>query len=431
MVALLSTVRPVYASSNASLTTAVFDTIFKKVDNRAQTIGDVIVSAKNRSKTGANGNKFTLIGDPSMRLALPRYTISTVKINNKTADTVRALQRVTIEGTITDDNGLVLKNFNGTLYPTVYDKTSTLRTLGQDPGSSVRDFTVQRNILFKGTATVKNGDWKFSFVIPKDIDYSFGNGKISYYASDGEKDAAGNFENLVIGGTDPTLAQDNTPPLVKVFMNDENFQSGGTTNASPTLLVKLSDDTGINVSGISIGHDLAGTLDSANNTILLNNFYEAVKDDPAKGVVKYPLSKLALGLHKISVKAWDIANNSGEGSTEFIVSLDGKSALAHVLNYPNPFSTKTRFQFEHNLTGQQLHVNITIFTLHGQLVKAIDQDVSSLDNLVSDIEWDGKSDAGEGLAKGIYVYKVVLSGKDLKGAKITAESKFEKIVVMK
>jgi Peptidase family C25/FlgD Ig-like domain len=431
MVALLSTVRAVYASSNAALTTAVFDTIFKKVDNRAQTIGDIIVSAKNRSRTGANGNKFTLIGDPSMRLALPRYGISTLKINNKTTDTVRALQRVTIEGTITDDNGLILKNFNGTLYPTVYDKFSTLRTLGQDPGSSARDFTVQRNVIFKGAATVKNGEWKFSFIIPKDIDYSFGNGKISYYASDGETDAAGNFENIVIGGTDPSLAQDNTPPAVKVFMNDENFQSGGTTNPSPTLLVKLSDDTGINVSGISIGHDLGGTLDSSSTTILLNNFYEAVKDDPAKGVVKYPLSKLATGLHKITVKAWDIANNSGEGSTEFIVSFDGKSALAHVLNYPNPMSTKTRFQFEHSLTGQPLHVNITIYTLHGQLVKTIDQDVSSVDNLVSDIEWDGKSDSGAGLAKGIYVYKVALTGKDASGAKVTIESKFEKIVVMK
>jgi hypothetical protein len=431
MVALLSTVRAVYASSNAALTTAVFDTIFKKVNNRAQTIGDIIVSAKNRSRTGANGNKFTLIGDPSMRLALPRYGISTLKINNKITDTVRALQQVTIEGTITNDNGLVLKNFNGTLYPTIYDKLSTLRTLGQDPGSTARDFTVQRNVIFKGSATVKNGEWKFSFVVPKDIDYSFGNGKISYYATDNETDAAGNFENIVIGGTDPALAQDNTPPVVKVFMNDENFQSGGTTNPSPTLLVKLSDDKGINVSGISIGHDLAGTLDSSSNTILLNNFYEAVKDDPTKGVVKYPLSKLAVGLHKITVKAWDIANNSGEGSTEFVVSFDGKSALAHVLNYPNPFSSKTRFQFEHNLTGQQLHVNITIYTLHGQLVKTIDQDVSSVDNLVSDIEWDGKNEAGTGLVKGIYVYKVSLTGRDTSGTKVTVESKFEKIVVMK
>jgi hypothetical protein len=431
MVALLSTVRPVYASSNAALTTSVFDTLFKKINNRPQTIGEIIVSAKNRSKTGSNGNKFTLLGDPSMRIALPRYNVSTVKINNKTTDTVRALQRVTIEGTITDEFGLVLKNFNGTLSPTVYDKPSTLRTLGQDQGSSARDFTVQRNILFKGAATVKNGEWKFSFVIPKDIDYSFGTGKISYYATDGDFDAAGNFENIVIGGTDPSLAQDNLPPVVKVFMNDETFQSGGTTNASPTLLVKLSDDTGINVTGISIGHDLAGTLDSSSNTILLNNFYEAVKDDPTKGVVRYPLSKLAVGLHKISVKAWDIANNSAEGSTEFIVSFDSKTALAQVLNYPNPFSNKTRFQFQHNLTGQQLHVNITIFSLNGQLVKTIDQDVSSIDNLVSDIEWDGKSDSGAGLAKGVYVYKVVLTGKDAKGSKISASSAFEKIVVMK
>jgi Peptidase family C25/FlgD Ig-like domain len=431
MVALLSTVRAVYASSNATLTMAVFDTIFKKINNRVQTIGEVIVAAKNISRTGANGNKFTLIGDPSMPLALPRYTVSTLKINNKNTDTVRALQRITLEGAIVDDNGNILKNFNGTLYPTVYDKPAVLRTLGQDPTSIVRDFSVQRNIIFKGTATIKNGTWQFTFVAPSDIDYTFGNGKISYYATDGAVDAVGNFENLIIGGTELSLKKDDTPPLVQVFMNNEQFISGGTTNANPLLFVKLSDDTGINTTGISIGHDLVATLDSSNSTILLNNFYEAVKDDHTKGLVRYPLNKLGLGLHKIRVKAWDIANNAGEGSTEFIVASDVQSALNNVLSYPNPTRDKAYFQFKHNVEGQELSVNITIFAINGQLVKTINQDVASIDNLVSDIEWDGKNEAGQSLTNGIYVYKIVLSSKGLIGTKIKAESKFEKIVIIK
>ncbi len=435
VIALLSTVRAVYANSNAELTTAVFDTIFKKANNKAQTIGEIITSAKNATRTGNNGNKFTLIGDPSMRLALPRYNVGTLKINNKvanaTADTVRALQRVTIEGTVLDDNGLILKNFNGTLYPTVYDKATTLRTLGQDPSSYVRDFTIQRNILFKGAATVKNGEWKFSFIIPKDIDYSFSNGKISYYATDGSTDGAGNFENFIIGGTDPSVSADNQPPLVQVYMNDDNFVFGGMTDPNPTLYVKLSDDNGINIAGTSIGHDLAGTLDEAKNTVPLNNFYEAVKDDPTKGVVRYPLSKLALGKHKIKVKAWDVANNAAEGYTEFIVASNAKAALSHVLNYPNPFTTKTKFQFEHNLVGQQLHVRVNIFTVSGKIVKSIDQDVNTEGYRIADINWDGKDDYGGELARGVYLYRVKITGKDVKGKKLTAESDFEKLVILK
>jgi hypothetical protein len=431
MVALLSTVRLVFASSNATLTSAVFDTIFKKVNFRAQTIGDVIVAAKNSSRTGENGNKFTLIGDPSMRIAVPRYNIATTKINNKITDTVRALQKVTIEGTILGDNGQILTNFNGTLYPTIYDKVQTLRTLGQDNGSSPTDFTVQRNVLFKGAATITNGVWKFSFVVPKDIDYAFGNGKISYYATNNITDAAGNFENFIIGGTDPSVAQDNKPPLVQVFMNDDNFAFGGMTDPNPTIYAKLSDDNGINVSGISIGHDLSGVLDESKNSLQLNNFYEAVKDDPSKGVVRYPLSKLSIGRHKITVKAWDVANNSGEGYTEFVVNSDAKAALAHVLNYPNPFTTKTKFQFEHNMVGQQLQVRVNIFSVSGRLVKTIDQSIDAEGYRVSDIGWDGKDDYGDNLARGVYLYKVKITGKDIKGKKIGAESEFEKLVILK
>ncbi len=434
-VALLSTVRAVYASSNAALTNAVFDTIYKKVNNRAQTVGDIISNAKNASSTGKNGNKFTLIGDPSMRLALPRFTISTTKINNKTAiskaDTVRALQRITMEGTVVDDNGQILKTFNGTLYPTVYDKATTQRTLGQDPTSYQRDFIVQRNIIFKGAATVKNGEWKFSFIVPKDIDYSFSNGKISYYATDGTTDAAGHFENFIIGGTDPSVSLDKQKPLVQVYMNDDNFVFGGTTDPNPTLFVKLSDDNGINVAGTSIGHDLAGTIDENKNTVPLNNFYEAVKDDPTKGVVRYPLSKLALGKHTIKVKAWDVANNPAEGYTEFLVASSAKAALAHVLNYPNPFTTKTKFQFEHNLVGQSLKVRVNIFTVSGKIVKTIDQDVDAEGYRVTDIDWDGKDDYGGDLARGVYLYRVKITGKDAKGQKLNAESDFEKLVILK
>ncbi len=214
-------------------------------------------------------------------------------------------------------------------------------------------------------------------------------------------------------------------------MNDDNFAFGGMTDPNPTLYVKLSDDNGINVAGTSIGHDLAGTLDDAKNTVPLNGFYEAVKDDPTKGVVRYPLSKLAIGRHKIKVKAWDVANNPGEGYTEFMVNSDAKAALAHVLNYPNPFTTNTKFQFEHNLVGQQLKVRVNIFTVSGKLVKTIDENLNAEGYRITDIAWDGKDDYGGDLARGVYLYRVKLTGKDTKGNKLIAESEFEKLVILK
>jgi hypothetical protein len=435
MIALLSTVRSVYASSNAILTRAVFNTIFGRQNFKGQALGDIIREAKNTSRTGDNGNKFTLIGDPSMRIALPRFGIGTTKVNGQLVDTktdtLKALQRASIEGVITGDDGKILTNFNGTIYPTIYDKTLIINTLGQGGGNPVRSFTVQRNIIFKGAASVINGVWKFSFVVPKDIDYAFGKGKISYYATNNETDATGSFENFIVGGTDPSVSADNLPPVVQVFMNDEKFVQGGITDPNPTLYVKLSDDNGINVAGTSIGHDLSGILDGNKNNLKLNNFYEAVKDDPSKGVVKYPLSKLTLGKHTIRVKAWDIANNSAESFTDFFVATDAKAALEHVLNYPNPFTTNTKFQFEHNLTNQNLKVRVSVYSVSGRLVKTIDEDVLAEGYRITDIRWDGKDDFGDDLARGVYLYKVKVTGKDDKGKKTQVESEFEKLVILK
>ena len=435
MVALFSTVRAVYTGGNEELTRSVFNNIFKKQNFKGQALGDIIVEAKNQSSTNENGNKFTLIGDPSMRIALPRYEISTTKINGKVPilkpDTARALQKVTIEGAILDDKGQILKTFNGTIYPTVFDKIATQRTLGQGSESPVREYSIQRNVIFKGAATVKNGEWKFTFVVPRDIDYAFGKGKISYYATDGSSDAAGNFDNIIIGGTDPSVKADNLPPLVQVFMNDDKFVLGGITDPNPTLFVKLSDDNGINVAGTSIGHDLTGNLNESKTALKLNNFYEAVKDDPTKGTVKYPLSKLAVGRYRINVKAWDVANNPGEGFTEFVVASDAKAALEHVLNYPNPFTTNTKFQFEHNMAGQDLKVRVNVFTVSGKLVKTIDEFVNPEGFRVADIKWDGKDEYGDELARGVYLYQVKVTGKDAKGQNTSAESSFEKLVILK
>lgn len=442
-VGLLSTTRAVYANENALLTEAALLNLFTKEDNAIPAIGVAMQHAKNSFTSPTittNSRKFALIGDPAMVLAVPRYGVTTTKINNRDVsdgapDTLRALQRVTIEGLIVDENGQHLTNFNGLVYPTIYDKTATVTTLGQDPGSRVRNFNVQRNILFKGRASVQNGAFSFTFVIPKDINYTFGPGKISYYAADESRmiDAAGAYGNVIIGGTYPGGLADDQGPLVNVYMNTEDFVFGSITNDKPVLLVKLQDDNGINVAGNSIGHDLEGVLnDDTQNSLLLNDFYEAELDDYTKGLVRYPMSKLPEGRHRIRVKAWDVSNNSGEGLTEFIVASSEGIALRRVLNYPNPFTDNTCFQFDHNMAGQQLDVLVQIYTVSGRLVKTIDHTMFSDGALRRDdcIHWDGRDDFGDRLANGVYLYKVKVRANAGTG-NLNGESEFEKLVILK
>ena len=437
-ISLLTTTRLVFASSNKALTQSVFDNIFEQVGNDIPPLGEVLRIAKNNCVgCTENSRKFILFGDPSMTLSYPKNYVYTNTINSNPAtqkDTIQALQEVIVTGEIRDENGNALTNFNGTIYPTVFDKIKTRTGLGNDPRSRPGfSFDVQNNILFRGRASVVNGQFTFKFIVPKDIDYQYGYGKISYYADNGmNQEAWGYHDTTYIGGTYQNAVADNAGPQVEVFMNDENFVFGGMTDENPVIYVKLSDENGINTSSAGIGHGISAVLDeNTQQSYSLNDFYESKLDDYRQGIAQYPLSEMEEGRHQITVKAWDVANNSGTGYTEFVVASTAEAALDHVLNYPNPFTTSTEFQFEHNLPNQPLQVQIQIFTVSGKLVKTIQEEVIAEGYRVTGIKWDGTDDFGGSIGRGVYVYKVSIGLLSETNQVTTSTSEFQKLVILK
>lgn len=450
-IALVTTVRLVYSAANKELNESFMSAAFQPDANGIiAPLGEVLRRAKNAvSGQGINNRKFTLLGDPAITVAYPTYNINTTSINNHAiglvADTLKALQKVTVGGTVNDLNGNVMTTFNGVIYPTVFDKAVTYQTLKNDGDSYVKNFVLQKNVIYNGKASVINGNFSFSFIVPKDISYQFGFGKLSYYAENGTIDAHGYKNDIVIGGISDTSKVDVIGPAVKVYMNDDKFVSGGVTDANPTVLVRISDSSGVNTVGTGIGHDVAGVLDNdTKNTLVMNNFYSADLDSYTSGEVRYPLNDLKEGLHTMSVKAWDVYNNSSEGSVDFVVSSSAQMALAHVLNYPNPFTTRTEFMFEHNMPGAMLDVLIQIYTVSGKLIKSIQQSVlpeslsasgltcdCNLSNggggfRVNGIYWDGRDDYGDAIGKGVYVYKLSLKADN--GLKADT---YQKLVILK
>lgn len=440
-IALFSTVRPVYAGLNKDLAENALKELFNDGEPYAKSMGEALRRAKNKRGNGENDRKFLMLGDPSQHLAYPRLRVVTTSMNGKVVptvstgpiDTLKALQTVTIEGQIENQNGDLMSDFNGTIYPTLFDKAITAKTLANDPKSYVKSFRLQKNILFEGAATVANGKFTVTMTLPKDIIFQFGNGKLSYYAFDGvDRDATGNFEDFVIFGVDEMAPADNLPPIVNVFMNSADWSFGGLTSDQPILYAELYDDSGFNISGNSIGHDPIGVLnEDTKKTYSLNDFFEPVKDDFRRGIIRYPLEKLEPGRYSIRVRAWDIHNNPGEGYTEFVVGNLDDGALAHVLNYPNPFSTWTNFQFEHNLAGQSLRVDIQVFDMVGRAVKTISEELSGQSNRISSMGWDGKNDWGGDLPNGLYLYKIRIVALDGLRVGQDAESSVEKLVLLK
>lgn len=433
-VGLVSTVRIVYSNANYELNLALNSNLFVPLpDGKMPALGEALRRGKNSMEgtSAVNSRKFFLFGDPGLQLNYPMYNVKTTKINNEdisVADTLKALSKVTIEGIVTDMSGIQLTDFEGTVYPTVYDKPINITTLVNDPGSYAYTFKLQKNAIYKGKASVHDGAFSYTFVVPKDISYDFGNGKLSYYADNGTEDAAGYEMNVMVGGSADSINPDNEGPEISVFMNDETFVFGGLTDEDPVLYIKLEDENGMNTVGNGIGHDIMSTLDeNQQSETKLNDYYEAELDNYQAGTVSYPLRDIATGRHSIRVSAWDVYDNPGEGYTEFVVAESADLALDHVLNYPNPFTTSTSFWFEHNRPGDILDVKVEIFTVSGKLVKTILQQVVTDGYRVSDIAWDGLDNYGDQIGKGVYVYKLSVKAESDR----SKASEFQKLVILR
>ncbi|MBL4654857.1 MAG: type IX secretion system sortase PorU, partial [Bacteroidia bacterium] len=133
-IGLMSTTRLVYSSPNFDLNRKFYQNVFVlNNDGTKPALGDVFKNTKNARGTDSNTRNFTLLGDPAMTLAYPTYNINTTQINSQSLDsipdTLKALSKVTISGEVIDENGDILTNFNGVVYPTIFDKPATFQTL--------------------------------------------------------------------------------------------------------------------------------------------------------------------------------------------------------------------------------------------------------------------------------------------------------------
>ena len=102
-----------------------------------------------------------------------------------------------------------------------------------------KSYFSEKAFIYKGKSTVSSGNFSFSLKVPKDIDYTYGNSRMSFYVENGNIDGNGNYESLIIGGINSNAPNDITGPEIKLYLNDENFVSGGISNNNPVLIAHL------------------------------------------------------------------------------------------------------------------------------------------------------------------------------------------------
>ncbi|MFV8336483.1 type IX secretion system sortase PorU [Flavobacterium sp. RSP29] len=430
-IAMITTIRSIGQFSAENFNDALTKNLLSYNSNQYTSIAEALRVSKNSNPNSATNVVF-YIGDPALMLAIPKPKIRLTKVNDipvtQAIDDFKSLAKMKLTGEVTDENNNLLTNYNGEVATTIFDKTVSRITYNNDGNSPPINFNVLGETIFRGNASVTNGQFEFSFVVPRDIRVPLANGRISFYSKKNQllQNETGYDSTIKIGGINENATADNISPRVKLYMNDETFVSGGTTNESPFFVALLEDENGINTAS-GIGHDIVAILDGdVSNPFILNDYYQTTLDDFKSGTLRFPLRNLAPGLHTITFKAWDVYNNPITAEIQFIVVGDETITLTHVLNYPNPFVNYTEFWFTHNRPFEPLYVQVQVMTITGKVVWTKNQIITTEGFLSKEITWDGKDDFGDKIGKGVYVYKLTVKS-SLTNKKT---EKFEKLVIL-
>ena len=417
-VALLTACRPTYAPHNHRQSRALMDVLMRRdEEGRPWRYGDIIRVAKNNSlnfdgQTNIN-IRYVFFGDPLLRFAMPQNDIVVRKINGQQIGTIddialHAMSMVTVEGEVLRPDGSLDSGFNGTLWVRFFDKKSKVKVSYDD--NSSQNLYYHKDVLYQGEVSVTAGRFSISFQVPLDIMPGSGAPRFSFYAYDSIRgvDAMGRFNNLSLGGVDPSMLPDDQGPTITFYWNTPDFENGQSVERQGVLCADLYDAQGIYHYDYSLGRDIVMSSNhSAYNRLVLNDSYQPVLNDFRRGRIVVPVADLEPGTYEFALKVWDTQDNSSEANLWFVV--DDDIFLSQVRNYPNPFAEETHITLTHTGEDGDFDVCIEIFDVMGRPVRQLQRKVSACDGVVEPILWNGCDAFGNPLRSGVYLYRLTLT----------------------
>ena len=423
-VAFYGTTRTVYAPQNKKINSAFMKFVLSYDENgKPITLGEAQRQAKNylvknNIETTKNKLQYSLLGDPALSLALPTYTaiidnINGVAVEGDNLPQLRAGDKVNIKGHI-EYAGNKADSFSGTLDAMVRDTKETIKCKLNNTTSEGADtafvFTDRKNILYHGTNKVENGEFNFTFAVPKDINYADGTGLINIYAYDATLNASahGACERFTVNGSN-IAENDSIGPSVYCYLNSEDFTFGGEVNSTPFFVAQINDKDGINASGAGIGHDMTLIIDGdIEKTYNLNDNFTFDYESYTSGQTYFALPALSEGKHTLKFRAWDILNNSSTTTLDFVVRNSIQPNITDVYATNNPARESTTFVVAHNFCGADLDLVIEIMDSSGRLLWSTSENGTATTNTIA-YKWDLRTDSGAKLNTGIYLYRVRLN----------------------
>lgn len=415
IIAAIAATRPVFISLNENMSLAMAASV---VNGEGLTIGEILQNAKNaRSGSVSDTNKlrYVLLGDPALYAAdadnrMVLDAINGVAVDKEAQPTIKARENVLLEGRVVDGSGNIVADFDGTLVPTLYDAEYSTTSLAHGKGEAIT-FEEQGDRLYIGKEQVKEGKFSFTLAMPSEISYNFRPAALNLYAwSENGTDASGVNRDFYVYGYSEDATTDTEPPVIELFaLNSSAFSDGQTVNEAPTVIGRVRDDIGINISGAGIGHQMSLLLDGSTSYSDLTQYYEPGDEGPLSGSFSYPLSGLSEGEHELRLRVWDTSNNYAESSISFNVK---KGTLPEIINLyadANPATTGVNFYVEHNRPTTRTDVTVAVYDLMGRMVWS-DRRTDRNDTAGMPFAWDLTDNAGRRVSRGIYVYRATIDG---------------------
>ncbi|WP_186755578.1 type IX secretion system sortase PorU [Echinicola salinicaeni] len=409
-IALLTTGRPVFSSINFELNKAFIAALFSQNKGQYLSLGDIFKATKNNSLNGPYNRNFSLLGDPSLRLALPdlgiQTEIETAEIDLK-VDTLKAGKKFLIKGRIIDPlTGGQIQNFEGDFKLNLQDKAIEVETLG-DEGPAIK-YAKEENSLFRGTGQVIAGKFEVEIFISPQIHESFEKGKIRVFAIDTQsKQEAFGSQSVLIGGKPEEIPEDKTGPLIRLFAEDSLNNIRTISSKQVRLLAKINDENGIQISSIPEGQNISLKVNN-NAPIDISMFYRSLNGSYKEGFIDTKINGLEEGINILQLTAFDNLGNHNTESLEISVEGSNRLRILEHLTYPNPTSNISHFYIKHNRPDENINLQLNIYNMTGSKIYSTSKRLVKADPEIIDLEWIFLRDITKIPAKGTYIYKLQL-----------------------
>lgn len=421
IIATICPARTVLIAQNGTLSKLIGKYMFDdSTPGQGRRIGDIMIDAKN-NYPGSDNNKlkFIILGDPAMRFRMPENSVAVTAIGDNGLDdsgnmpVLEARGRTVISGVVKNADGSVNTGFNGLLELTLYDAEKVYETHTTPAGLS-HTYNNHGSLLFRGMTKVIDGKWSSTLIIPTDVEQLYTNALISCYAYSNEgTEAHGSFKDFYIFGYDDSAPEDNDGPQIHYFaLNREDFEDGALVHTSPVVMAKISDESGINLSSLGIGHQITLTLDDRTYFDDVNTYYTPDTEDFTAGSILYPLPELEAGEHTLRLTVWDNANNSASADISFNVAAAKRPEIYDLSTDVNPARDNVTFTLSTDRPMASVECTVEVFDLNGRRVWSSNR-TTSTDMLASiSVQWDLCTAQGVRVPRGIYLYRATVTSPD-------------------